>query len=280
MYKTGADLDLFLRRWENYAQAVGIQEQDRVFALLSLMDDVTLAAIERHLANQEVTYQELVAILRRETGLEHPNREAFIKELRNRRRQKGESVRTFYQSLYQLAKKSYPGPENEAVAANALRENFIYNLADHYISSRLREHPEMTNEDLLQLAVTLEACKPPASSSRGATMLDINAAHTPSESGMPGSVTGEADKKKGNSKKKDRGANLDTLAGMMEDLSTQMSELRRDTIAGARKEPYHPDGMPDNDIDNPYQGSRISPGLYPATGTQGYWEEPTEHLRW
>ena len=169
MLKKGHDISLFLRRFEGYADASHIHGEDRVNSLLSLLDDGTLSAIERHLANP-VTYQQLVAILRRESGLDQLNREVFISQLRARKRAKGESVRTFFQNLYQLAKKSYP--QNDDVASNALRENFIYNLNDHRISSRLREYPQLNNEQLLEMAVTLEACQgaPPGSSK---TVTDI-----------------------------------------------------------------------------------------------------------
>ena len=279
MLKEGHDISLFLQRFEGYADASHIHGEDRVNSLLSLLDDGTLSAIERHLANP-VTYQQLVAILRRESGLDQLNREVFISQLRARKRAKGESVRTFFQNLYQLAKKSYP--QNDDVASNALRENFIYNLNDHRISSRLREYPQLNNEQLLEMAVTLEACQgaPPGSSK---TVTDINAVTTKKDEESSDKIEKTAKTK----------TTIDSLAGMMEELSTQVMAA----IATAGNKPVsakYPEGeqMDGSGGYHYYEGSVVNPGTqdpdewrtrpgfcqdYPDQG--GYYDNPSYYLR-
>ena len=59
------DIDLFLRRFSSYMQAAGIRGNDRVHALLSLLDDPTILAIERHLDDENITFEDPVGILRK-----------------------------------------------------------------------------------------------------------------------------------------------------------------------------------------------------------------------
>ena len=238
-YTQNNDIDLFLRRFRSYMQAAGIRGNDRVNALLSLLDDPTILAIERHLDDENIDFEELVEILRRETGVALANREFFIKELRTRKQEKDESVRTFFQKLYQLARKSY---DNEAVAANALRENFIYKLRDAQISSRLREHPGMTNEDLLQLAVTLEACKVIPGTDK--SLLDVNAAVTDPAGTQPLSA-GKKDRRDHQT------TSMETVVGMLQGLSAQVSTMANNSARTT----------PDSEVRYHYQGSKVTPGL-------------------
>ena len=53
---------------------------------------------------------------------------------------------------------AYPGNDNQQVKEANLRQYFMKNINHPLISARLREHPEMTIDQLLDLAVLLESC--------------------------------------------------------------------------------------------------------------------------
>ena len=64
-----------------------------------------------------------------------------------------EDVRQCYSKLWKLAKKAYP--ENQDKRNMNLCDTFIANFQSSATSAQLREKPEITNEKLLNLAVTL-----------------------------------------------------------------------------------------------------------------------------
>ena len=68
-------------------------------------------------------------------------------------RNHNEDVRQRYSKLWKLAKKAYP--DNQDKRNMNLCDTFIANFQDSAISARLRERSEITNEQLLNLAVTL-----------------------------------------------------------------------------------------------------------------------------
>ncbi|KAL5258187.1 hypothetical protein ACHWQZ_G012974 [Mnemiopsis leidyi] len=165
--KINHDLDTYLRRFDAYTQSIGAAPEEIPHILINSLDDEVMQFIERHLI-ENITLDELVRVLRRELGFSRVNREEFKTKLRRTLRARNEEVRSFYSKLWTMAKKAYP--DNPAVREANLRDAFIANLQDSSISARLRERPEMTNEQLLDLAVTLLHCKQ-ASLSRQA---DIN----------------------------------------------------------------------------------------------------------
>ena len=155
-YKKGQDLLLFLRRFESYANAFGADADTRKHWLVNLLCDNTLQAIERYLT-PTITYAEITEVLRRVQGLMNQNKEIFIQKLRKTKREDGEDIRDFYTKIYELARKCYPG--SDEIKNHMVREIFVNHLQCSEISSRLREHPNATNEELLELAVTLEGCR-------------------------------------------------------------------------------------------------------------------------
>ena len=86
---------------------------------------------------------------------------------------RNEEVRSYYSKLWHLAKRAWS--DNVEVRNSSLRDVFIGNLQDSGISARLRERPELTNEQILDMAVTLLNCKN-ASLSRQS---EVNAAFGP-----------------------------------------------------------------------------------------------------
>ena len=154
--KLTMDLDTYLRRFQAYTNSIGAQQNELPHILINLLDDDVMAFIERHLV-ENITYDDLVQVLRRELGVARHNREDYKAKLRKTLRSRHEDVRSFYSKLWTLAKKAYP--DNQPVRDANLRDVFVANFQDSQISTRLRENNELNNEQLLDLAVNLLNCK-------------------------------------------------------------------------------------------------------------------------
>ena len=152
------DLELYIRRFQSYVDSIGARENEIPHILINCLSDECLLAVERHI-RPEITFDELLTVLRRELGIGGQNREESKSLLRKTLRQRNESVRAFYIKLYSIAKKAYPGDELALVRDNVLRDSFINNIQDANISARLRETPELQNEQLLERADLLINCK-------------------------------------------------------------------------------------------------------------------------
>ena len=171
------DLELYIRRFQSYVDSIGARENEIPHILINCLSDECLLAVERHI-RPEITFDELLTVLRRELGIGGGNREESKSLLRKTLRQRNESVRAFYIKLYSIAKKAYPGDELALVRDNALRDSFINNIQDANISARLRETPELPNEQLLERADLLINCKN-ASLSRTQAVNAVDTAITP-----------------------------------------------------------------------------------------------------
>ena len=157
VYKSGGDLDLYLRRFEAYARAVHCPENERSNLLISLLDDKALTGISRAMANNpRLPYPELTNHLRRAEGYTQ-NREKYITDLRSRKRLRGEGIWEYHLDLYRSAERAYP--DNEAMKTGSLRESFIANINDTGLGARLRERPDLGMEQLLDLAIMLYECQ-------------------------------------------------------------------------------------------------------------------------
>ena len=164
VFKRGKDdLDLYLKRFNAYCGALNCPEGEKANLLISLLDDRSLGAIERNLT-PETTFDQLVERLRIVEGYDNNNSEMYIIELRNKRRARNESIRDFHLDLYRLAMRGWP--DNQEVREAMIREQFISGIGHEEIAARLREHPELGNEELLNLAITLHACRRAARTNR------------------------------------------------------------------------------------------------------------------
>ena len=140
LLKMENDLELYLRRFNSYVNAVGARPEELVNLLINCLSDEVLMTVERHIT-PNLTFHGFVDILRREVGGAGENLEEFKTLLRKTLRGRNENVRTFYIKLYNLAKKAFPGEVNAAVRNHALRDAFVNNIHDAQISARLREEP-------------------------------------------------------------------------------------------------------------------------------------------
>ena len=156
-FKSGTDLDVYLRRFVAYANAANCPLRARRNLLLSLLDDKALTGVSRAIENGNAnTLDELINELRRIEGYSL-NRERFVTELRNRKRLRGESVWDYHLDLYKLAERAYPN--DQRMKEGSLRESFIANMNDPYIASRLREAVNIGMEELLDHAINLHGCQ-------------------------------------------------------------------------------------------------------------------------
>lgn len=154
--KLNMDLDNYLRRFQSYINSIGAQHHEIPHILINSLDDEVMTFIERHLVDN-ITYAELIRVLRQEMGVARINREDYKAKLRKTLRGRHEDVRSFFSKLWTLAKKAYP--DNQHVRDANLRDIFVANFQDSQISTRLRENNQLNNEQLLDLAVNLLNCK-------------------------------------------------------------------------------------------------------------------------
>ena len=205
------DLELYLKRFSCYCAALNCPEGDKANLLISLLDDRSLGAIERNLT-AETTYEQLMELLRVVEGYDNNNSEMYVVEMRNRRRARNESIRDFHLDLYRLATRGWPN--NQQVREAMIREQFISGIGQEEIAARLREHPELNNEEILNLAITLHACRRAARSHRSNdTIQDVNSIGRSEQTtnNRNGQMTAETEK------------NIETILNMVERISGQQN---------------------------------------------------------
>lgn len=154
-YKNHQDLDQFLLRFDHYCTTIQAQDNNKVNILSNLLDEDTFNAVDRYM-RPDINYNEFVEVLRRSKGLTNPNRMQLVEQLRQAKREKNENVRDFFTRLYHLSKKAY---DDAHIREHELRETFLLNMEYPSITERLREHHEYNNDEIVELAVTLESCK-------------------------------------------------------------------------------------------------------------------------
>ena len=149
-FKTGTDVNIYLKRFDAYAEAINCPEGEKANLLVSLLDDKTLLGIDLQQRPEEDSndLETLKNKIRTAEGWTQ-NSEKWIGELRGRRRQRGESIWDFHLALHTLAKRAYP--ENEILRMGSLRETFIANLGHPQISARLREKQTFTMPEFIGL---------------------------------------------------------------------------------------------------------------------------------
>ena len=156
-FKTGTDVNIYLKRFDSYAAAINCPEGEKANLLVSLLDDKTLLGIDLQQRPEEdpKDLETLKTKIRTAEGWTQ-NSEKWIGELRGRRRQRGESIWDFHLALHTLAKRAYP--HDEIMRTGSLRETFIANLGHPQISARLREKQTFTMPELLDFAILLHNC--------------------------------------------------------------------------------------------------------------------------
>ena len=148
---------VFFHRFQAYCRTFEIPQDMRGSLLIAHLDDKSLRGISRHLNNQ-LHYEEVVDLLKRSLGYTNNNTEEHITQLAERRRLKGEKVMTYFIDLSHISKLAYPNPDQQAIKDANLRLYFLQNINHPLLGARLREHPNLNMENLLDLATLLESC--------------------------------------------------------------------------------------------------------------------------
>ena len=157
MFKQGSDLLIFLHRFQSYCQALRIPQNMRASLLVAHLDDTALRGISRHL-NDNITHEEVIELLKKSQGYAANNTDRHINEMASRKRLRTEKVMDYFVDLSRISELAYPNDDQRQVRDANLRQEFIKNINHPMISARLREHPTMPMEELLDLAVLLENC--------------------------------------------------------------------------------------------------------------------------
>ena len=156
-FQNGSDLLIFLHRFNSYCQALRVPRNMMASLLIAHLDDTSLRGISRHL-NDDLTYEEVVELIKKSQGYAANNTDKHITDMAARKRLKTEKMMDYFVDLSRISELAYPNPEQRPVREANLRQEFIKNLNHPMIAARLREHPQMPMEDLLDLAVLLENC--------------------------------------------------------------------------------------------------------------------------
>ena len=157
MFKHGSDLLIFLQRFQSYCQALRIPQNMRASLLVAHLDDTALRGISRNL-HDNITHEEVVELLKKSQGYAANNTDRHITEMASRKRLRTEKVMDYFVDLCRISELAYPNVDQQQVRDANLRQEFIKNINHPMISARLREHPTMPMEELLDLAVLLENC--------------------------------------------------------------------------------------------------------------------------
>ena len=168
-FKKGKDLLIFLHRFQAYCQALAVPQDMRGTLLIAHLDDKSLRGISRHLNNQ-LNYDEVVELLKKSLGYTNNNTDQYITQLSERKRLKGEKVMDYFIDMSRISELAYPNPNQQAVKDTNLRLHFIQNINQPMLGARLREHPTLNMDNLLDLATLLESCY----DSSGLTTSQIN----------------------------------------------------------------------------------------------------------
>ena len=156
-FKNGSDLLIFLHRFNSYCQALTVPRAMMASLLIAHLDDTSLRGISRHL-NDDLTYEEIVELLKKSQGYDANNTEKHITEMAARKRLKTEKVMDFFVDMSRISELAYPNPHQRAIRDANLRQEFIKNINHPMIAARLRENPNMVMEELLDFAILLESC--------------------------------------------------------------------------------------------------------------------------
>lgn len=156
-FKHGSDLLIFLQRFRAYCQALQVPVAMMPSLLVAHLDDSALRGIARHL-NQDLTYDEIVDILKKAEGYHENNTDRHITEMAARKRLRNEKVHDYFVDLARMAELAYPRDNQFEIKEQNLRQDFIRGINHPHIAARLRERPDMDLDQLVDWAVLLESC--------------------------------------------------------------------------------------------------------------------------
>ena len=156
-YKAGADIDIFINRYEQFCKTQNISEEEKAGYLLNALDDTTFTIIIRELSEVERNnYEKLKEHLMRRLDIIRENGQRRLL-LRQARRKPGQDLQSFYTDLLSLAAKAYSGPhtpEYSKITDEAIMDQFICGCEDEKIRIFLLDKNPKSSREALSLATT------------------------------------------------------------------------------------------------------------------------------
>ena len=153
MYRGDSCLETFLAKFENISAYMQWTARDRLFHIRACLEGAAGQILWD--AGPQTTTESIVRLLRARFGNEN-QAERFRAEVRNRRRQKGESLQSLYNDLCRLLALAYPGPANPTSTIVG-RDAFLDALNNQSLRVRVLEREPRTIEEALNVASRLEA---------------------------------------------------------------------------------------------------------------------------
>ena len=158
-YTPGADFSLWRRRFESYARAAKIPQDQLSDALLALLDDAAFRAFDLLGLTEAVRadYKQLVEALSRRFA-STTGEPALRFQLGQRHQEAAETLDEFADALLDLANRAYPELDSD-VRMRLARDRFVAGVRADYIQESLLQTPPDSLEDARKVAKRLEAAR-------------------------------------------------------------------------------------------------------------------------
>ena len=158
-YSPDADFSLWVRRFEAYARAATVPEEQLSDALLALLDDAAFRAFDLLGLTSVVRadYKQLVAALSRRFA-PTTGEPALRLQLGQRRQESTETLDEFADAVLHLANRAYPELEAN-VRMRLARDRFVAGVQADYIQEYLLQTAPESFDDARRAAKRLEAAR-------------------------------------------------------------------------------------------------------------------------
>ena len=158
-YAVGSDFSLWVKRFESYAKAVKVADEQISDALLSLLDDSAFRAFDLlGLTEEQVRdYKQLVGALKKRFA--PTTSEAELRFQFGQRCQKpSESFDEFVDAIVDLVNRAYPEME-AGTRMNLVRDRFIAGMRADFIQERLLQQAPVSLDEARRIAKELYAAR-------------------------------------------------------------------------------------------------------------------------
>jgi len=152
-YDGSGSLETFLAKFSRLAEYMQWNDTDRYYHLGASLNGIAGQVLWD--AGPQATVADVVGLLRTRFGNEL-QAERFKAELKVRRRRTGESLQQLYQDISKLVALAHP-KEEPALVNHVAREAFVIALGDPILQLKVIVHEPRTVEDVLNIAVKMEA---------------------------------------------------------------------------------------------------------------------------
>ena len=153
-FSSGADLELWLKRFELYARQTSIPDAQWSRELISLLEDEPFRVVVQLALLESTDYSTVVETLRHQFSAKG-NELEWQHRLQTRTQGSGEQLVEYAGALRVLADKAYPSWSSEQ-RQEVLRNQFIQGIASPSVQLRLMRDMPGTLDDALKLAIQLQ----------------------------------------------------------------------------------------------------------------------------